>query len=48
MPFVSSDLAACNVDADVLSHGFGVSGADIGAIFRGGMLEVPDKLGNVR
>ncbi len=26
--------------------GFGVSGADIGGTFRGGMLDVPDRLGN--
>ncbi len=45
--FASSVLAACNVNADAVSHGFGMSGVEIGSILRVGMLAVvSDRLDN--
>ena len=45
--FTSSVLAARNVDVDAVSHGFGMSGVEMGSILCGGMLAVvSDRLDN--
>ncbi len=45
--FASAVRAACDVDVDAVSHGFGVSGVEVGRIPRGGMLTIiAERLGN--